>query len=290
MAVLRRQNGDSRSWAVTTMPNPSLPEELLDYIVDFLHDQERPLKNCCLVSKSWIPRTRRHLFAYVFFWSGAELESWMKTFPDSYTSPASYTRSLRVDCPRDAANLAGGCWILAFSLVVHFQWTGFETPYTETLLFLAPFQGFSPVLETLHLHLTTIPPSFIFDFILSFPLLRNLTIKSYDTPPDYLEDGHPIPPLHPIIIPPFTGCLDIRLNIETDPITSRLMSLPGGLRFRRLRLRWGSGDNAPSTTALVESCCSTLESLFIECAHVGIPVLHLSVYQRLIISYRTTRL
>jgi len=37
--------------------NPYLPPEILDYIVDLLHNSPNALKECCLVSKSWIPRT-----------------------------------------------------------------------------------------------------------------------------------------------------------------------------------------------------------------------------------------
>ncbi|KAF9644805.1 hypothetical protein BDM02DRAFT_3066647, partial [Thelephora ganbajun] len=54
----------------TTMSNPyhvCLPPEILDYIVDFLHDTPETLKQCCLVSKSWVSRTRKSLFADIEF-------------------------------------------------------------------------------------------------------------------------------------------------------------------------------------------------------------------------------
>ena len=47
------------------MPHPHLPPELLDHIVDCLHDSEDALRACCLVSKPWISRTRKHLFAQI---------------------------------------------------------------------------------------------------------------------------------------------------------------------------------------------------------------------------------
>jgi len=59
------------------MSNPGLPPEILDYIVDFLHDNQNALKRCCLVSKSWIPRTRKHLFADIRFEDGTSLELWI---------------------------------------------------------------------------------------------------------------------------------------------------------------------------------------------------------------------
>jgi hypothetical protein len=36
------------------MSNP-LPAELLDYVIDHLCDTQDALRNCCLVSKSWVP-------------------------------------------------------------------------------------------------------------------------------------------------------------------------------------------------------------------------------------------
>ena len=83
----------------TTMPcHPRLPAELLDYIVDFL-DTAIALRHCCLVSKSWIPRARRHLFAIVEFYSPEHLRPWTTTFTDPSTSPACYTTFLTLSCP-----------------------------------------------------------------------------------------------------------------------------------------------------------------------------------------------
>jgi len=44
-----------------------IPQEILDRIVDHLHDQPRVLKNCSLVSSSWNTSCRPHLFAQVNF-------------------------------------------------------------------------------------------------------------------------------------------------------------------------------------------------------------------------------
>ncbi|KAF9789198.1 hypothetical protein BJ322DRAFT_1000595, partial [Thelephora terrestris] len=46
---------------------PYLPPEILDLVTDNLSDEPSTLKACCLVSKSWVPRTRKHLFASVKF-------------------------------------------------------------------------------------------------------------------------------------------------------------------------------------------------------------------------------
>ena len=71
----RRQNGSFIPSGQTTMPDPHLPRETLDYIIDFLHIKPETLRECCLVSKSWILYTRKHLFAHIKFRSVVDLES-----------------------------------------------------------------------------------------------------------------------------------------------------------------------------------------------------------------------
>jgi len=43
----------------------SVPPELVDSIIDYLHDDSVALKNCSLVCHSWIPSSRYHLFRQV---------------------------------------------------------------------------------------------------------------------------------------------------------------------------------------------------------------------------------
>ena len=61
-----------------------------------MHDALDTLRNCCLVPKSWIARTRKHLFANIRFHLERDLLSWKKTFPDPSTSPACYAKTLFV--------------------------------------------------------------------------------------------------------------------------------------------------------------------------------------------------
>ena len=105
----------------TMMSIPPLPQEILDYIVDILQDEPQTLRDCCLVAKSWAPRTRKHLFTHVTFNSPSRLDAWKKTFPDHTNSPASYTRSLlviSVGVVITSADVDENSWVLAFSNVV----------------------------------------------------------------------------------------------------------------------------------------------------------------------------
>ena len=102
------------------MSHPPFPAELLDHIIDDLHDARDVLKSCCLVSTSWVPRTRRYLFADVTFHDAKDLRSWKNTFPDPSASPACYTDHLAIFCPEEVtpADAEERGWITAFSRVV----------------------------------------------------------------------------------------------------------------------------------------------------------------------------
>ena len=97
-----------------------LPAETRDNVVDFLRHSKHAFEACCLVSKSWIPRTRMYLFAHVAFPTVEHMRSWKRTFPDPSTSPACYVKTLSTVCfkPEDA-DADSGDWIRTFSRVVH---------------------------------------------------------------------------------------------------------------------------------------------------------------------------
>src|ERR1700753_334500 len=81
--------------ATMSNPRPRLPPETPDHIVDLLHDNRETLQECCIVSKSWVPRARKHLFVHVKF-KREDCDKWMKTFPDPINSPAYHVHTLTV--------------------------------------------------------------------------------------------------------------------------------------------------------------------------------------------------
>ena len=249
------------------MSTPHLPPEILDHIVDLLHDDQNALEECCLVSKSWIPRTRKHIFADIRFDVKEELESWKGTFPDPITSPAHYTKTLHVSCLRFVVPMDAGVggWIRGFSRVVNLE---FNTRYTlhadELAVFLAPFHGLSPAVKTLRVDFAVLPPSRIFNFILTFPLLEDLTLigdvdnTSIDNDDDLNELLTAVRLSNP---PAFNGSLELPLNRGTRPIGRRLLFLQGGIHFRKPVLVWHREDEFSLAVALLEKCPHTLESL-----------------------------
>jgi hypothetical protein len=257
------------------MLNPHLPTEILDHIVDLLHDTNDALRNCCLVSKSWVPRTRKHLFASIWFPSVESLRSWMETFPDPSTSPARYVKALSLDFEAPDAEVGG--WIRGFSRVEHLE-VGCQGLSTDTSATpLVPFHGFSPFIKSLRVIVLALPPSALFNLILSFPLLEDLAVivhreVSVDSSDGLEEDEITTQPSSQ---PMFTGSLELYLERGMRLFTRRLLSLPGGIRFRKLTLTCFSEEDLSLTATLVKECSHTLESFDISWQLSGTSSRHL---------------
>ena len=246
------------------MPNPHLPAETLDHIVGYLHDTEDALRSCCLVSKSWLPRTRKHLFVNIELPTEESLELWQETFPDPSTSPARYTKILFVGCLYvvTAADADAHGWIRVFSSVEHLEVGTRIQDFSGSATPLAPFYGFSPTVKSLRIVFPFLPSPQVFDLILSFPLLEDLTvIVTYNVPIDSGDGSDWLPTTaQPSIPPMFTGSLELQGG-GMKHLTRRLLSLPDGIHFRELTLRWLREEDLSLTTALVQNCSRTLESL-----------------------------
>jgi hypothetical protein len=249
------------------MSNPCLPPETLDYTVDFLHDEPETLKRCCLVSKSWVPRARNHLFADIKFPTAKSLESWKEAFPNPSTSAACYVKTLFIDCLQvvTAADAEEGSWITGFSRVVHLEVGNGGLPLDESFS-LAPFHGFSPAIKSLWVVVSALPPSRIFNLILSFPLLNGLAVIVTS---DYNGSGseeNEMPATAQSSTPPtFTGSLELSLGRGMQAFAHQLLSVAGGIHFRKLALAWSHDEELFSTVALVRECSYTLESIDINC-------------------------
>ena len=250
-----RYSARHRSWAQgrrvtvlveTTMS--SLPPELFDLVVDHLDDEPATLKTCCVVSKSWIPRARKHLFACVEFQaSRAHIALWKKAFPDPSNSPAHHTRNLSVYGFQTitAADAGAGGWIRTFCNVVHLELARMNRPS------LLPFCGLLTTVRSLSLIHTPIE---VFDLVCSFPLLENLTLVALFPTSD--EDGWNAP----MTPPKLTGTLDLKMFGKARPVAHKLLDLPGGLHFSEINATFFD-DDAKSVTDLVSGCSETLESL-----------------------------
>jgi hypothetical protein len=238
-----------------------LPPEILDLIAGHLRDEPMALKACCVVSKSWIYRTRKHLFASVEFdATKCHVELWKKAFPDPSNSPARYTHNLYI-CgipPISAADTGTGGWINTFHNLACLHLECLD-PVKGRQVSLVPFHGLSPTLRSLNL--TTIY-SEVLDLICSFPLLEDLAL-------DYLGLGGGAwntPPTSP----KFTGSLTLKAYGTIFPLACRLLTLPGGLHFAKITVDCYHEDGE-STRDLISACSDTLESLNVYCYIPGAP-------------------
>ena len=154
---VRSVSASASNLTVTVMSNPVLPPELLDHIVDLLHDDVDTLRNCCLVSKPWIPGTRKHLFATVQFPSSKTLQAWKDVFLNASTSPARYTKSFVMTYPSDVGE---GEWIPTFSRI-----KCLKVVIKDFEISVAPFQRFLPTLNAcLRSTLTCFQPHLLVPF------------------------------------------------------------------------------------------------------------------------------
>ena len=244
----------------------SLPPELLDHIVDHLHDDPTALKACSVVARSWVPRARSYLFARVEFdTSKHSIEQWMKTFPDPSNSPAHHTRNLIV-CglpvvTSPSVDISG--WIWSFHNLVHlhlkkFIWEDHEAP-------LLPFHGLSPTVRSLHLASTSFE---VFDLICSFPLLEDLTFISTRSESIDATSGRNV---RRVSSPKLTGSLLLSLLSGMRPLVRRLLDLPNGLHFAKITLLCRKKEDGSSAADLLSRCSGTLESLTIHHLRVFSP-------------------
>ena len=237
----------------------SLPPEILDLIVDHLHDEPTTLRACCLVSKSWIPRTRMHLFNSVKFrlFGRSTLESWMQTFPDPSTSPAHYTRSLHLSHFKviTVAISDARPWILSFSSIVDMR--VITIGGDDRHLSFVQLHGLFPTLKSLRISYTFAPLSEVLDFVCSFPLLEDFSSYSVT----FLDQENADEWIAPPTSPKFTGSL--LFSGSSRWITRKLLSLPGGLHFSKIRVLCpiGEGD---SVNQLVSTCSDTLKSISLD--------------------------
>ena len=214
-----------------------------------MHDDITTLKTCCIVSKSWIPRTRKHLFARVeFHASRSQVELWKKTFPDPSNSPAHRTRHLYIRglSFTTSTDAEVGDWIRTFQNVVRLdlEWLG---PMNHKIT-LAPFHGLSPALRSLRLIAT---PMEVLDLICSFPLFEDLALIALSQGGDVWNT--------PSTSPKLTGSLELRAIGGIRSAARRLLNLPNGLHFTEITVACLDED-VESTTQLVSRCSGNLES------------------------------
>ena len=239
------------------MSDPYLLPEIFDFIIDLLHDNPKALNECCLLSKSWVRRTRKHLFAEIQIRTTGDLTSWKETFPNPRSSPGYYARTLfigRSQVVREAGGEEGG-WVRAFSRIERL--TVSCPDFDPVEISLVPFRTLSPFIKSLQVTSLLLPRSQVFSLIHSLPLLENLTLIGHDHTSAINDDELDAPPTSPAL----TGTLVLLLYQGMANNARRLLNLPNGLHFRKLNLSWRGDEELRLVERLVEACSDTLEYL-----------------------------
>ena len=252
--------GTTRS---TCPPNclDSRPTPPSDHIFEFLYYYRPTLGSCCIVSKSWIPHVRKHLFSFVSLNTPAHLERWKRSFPDNSCTPAHYTRTLVIGCLEAAtdADAGEGGWIRTFSRVTRLVLNNISACFNYPTVSLTPFHGFSPVLKSFCKFSTGFLKN---SQILFHPThLEDLSVTSTEGDVDPPGPDMPLTTTQPSH--PFTGTLDLAVSRGVDTVTHWLLSRPNGLHFRHLVVLWLREQHLRSINALVWGCVDTLENLTI---------------------------
>ena len=263
---------EKEEWLTGSLPD--LPPETLDSIIDFLYDEPETLRQCCLVSKSWVPRTRKHLFAVIELSTRGYIEAWKKTFQNPYNSPAYHTRILTIGCSRAIATADGTqCgWIPTFSRLVRLEVANLLSPtcHFGLRVDLAPFHKVPSTLKSLAVTSFPFPLSQFFDLIGSLPLLEDLTLIGSQAD---LDDSGPDGP-HTVVpsstSPTFTGILELRMYGGVASTAHRLLNLPNGLHFRKFKFLCDEWGDLRYVAQLVTGCSGTLECLDITCPWEGV--------------------
>ena len=232
-----------------------LPPEIFDYIVDFLRGERKTLKNCCLVSRSWVPRARKHLFDELHFDLLSNLNAWNATFPDPVNSPAHYTRFLTIACVRviPAVDVKESSWVRGFSNAVRLRmWDS-----TWDLLLFPPTA--SHRFSNLPVGYKTWSASGLFHLVFALPLLKDLSVVGYG-----IQDADAI--FQSSTSPPLTGTLALHLIRGMGPVTCRLLEPPNSVHFRKLECTLNVQDDLLCIADIAEACSDTLE-----CIDITIP-------------------
>lgn len=224
-----------------------LPPETVDHIIDFV-GTPRALQACSLVAKSWVSRSRTHLFRDVVLFSHRR---WQKIMPVGDASPAVYTRTLTL-----AQGITSqGRWINTDNLypfLPHLR----DFKNVETLILdgwissrfteggLKKYFGiFGPSLRSLELGGNKISPDSLLVLLGHLPNLENLSMKERIKEEEEITRAPATPPK-------LSGRLTTHVPIENLPKV--LCTIP--LRFREICLL----EHRHDYQELVTACAETL--------------------------------
>lgn len=255
-----RKTGKAVVPVVSIVPNPPqssrVPYEIVDEILDHLvlsgDSVQESLRSCSLVSKSWVPSCRRHLFHTITFTS-KNVDKWLKTFPAPEKSPAYYVKFLRIsfgehyDAPEEF-----------FKYIPWFA--NAKTTLTGSLTLPSPgiplFGRLSHSVTSLAVEAVRIELIRVRDIMMHLPNLNDLTL----TGTVVAQSGEALPGSGTVLKGKFGGEFRLRNGYIGEDFVNMLLEAPTGLHFTKLRID-ANRACLLQTVRLAEACGKTLVEL-----------------------------
>jgi len=237
---------------------PRLPQELLDEIMDHLAGDSTSLRHCSTAARAFVPSCRRHLFSRVVF-RPHNLPTWKATFPNPSTSPATYTREMRIhlvsDMPiqlpeympyfsnvRDLALIGGRC--------ENYEW-------------ISTIGKLPASIRSLTMKFVSVTNSQVLEIMGQLPNLDNFSLCTF-------QRGDFPARMGGILKGRYSGRLELLLTGDSHAsIVESLLEAPAGLAFKSMKAFCNAEDDFPVYAALVTSCQDTLTDLDISVSAEG---------------------
>ena len=239
-----------------------LPQELVEGIIDYFSDDSTMLVTFSLVAKSWLARSRCHLFSKIAL-SKESARKWQSLIPPGPDGLSCLVRSLSLlQAPAsrwlDPESLdVISDHLFSFQQVENLLVTWLYLDDFEPASLARHFGHFGPSLRSLRLSYLAADYSALMTFLQLFPNLQDLHIHT----PELNDDNPPlrISRTGPII----RGSLNLtRLNLHSSPFISHLADLD--LRFSSISAYNCDFSSGLPLINLLDASASSLRKLELE--------------------------
>jgi len=227
-----------------------IPQEILDEILDYLAADSdlSSLRSYSLVSRSWVPSCRRHLFHTIHFNSRKAVLSWGEAFPVPEGSPARHVRDLYFS--------TGDSFYETLS--AYTPW--FTNVERVTLLrdgrWIPTFWRLPQSVTSLTIKTDTSNLVQIRDIMVQLPNLDDLSLSGALVP----VDNRSLPRIGTALGGRFGGRLQLTNGYADEDTVNMLLEVPTGLRFTEVEV-FCRHKRLLSTVSLADACCNTLVKL-----------------------------
>jgi hypothetical protein len=199
-----------------------IPQELVDMIIDHLHNNRKALSTCSLVCGAWLSSSRFHKFEKIIL----HLKPTRGFDPTHFSTAVPYIQRLHILCNEfDFIPDISKCAAVRSLSLEHVV-----LPIHRKFLRCFPFS----MLDTLQLRGCRVgSASHLIQLLHNFPRLNSFAI--YLETNQWSSDSDTPPEAATLVYhPPFAGDLDLR---DTRSSCVRIIpSFPGGVRFRTIKI------------------------------------------------------